>query len=65
MIFQDKIVFMMKLKVCLLFNIILKLSQKTRSSCNPPKWDEKNYTLVLNLFHWGKTTKVSKLDQST
>ena len=30
MILQEKIVFMLKLNVCLLFNIILKLSRKVR-----------------------------------
>ena len=30
MILQEKIAFMLKLNVCILFNIILKLSQKTR-----------------------------------
>ena len=30
MILQEKIVFMLKLNVCLLFNIILKFSRKAR-----------------------------------
>ena len=30
MILHEKIMFMLKLNVCLLFNIILKLSQKTQ-----------------------------------